>query len=137
LTCLAVCALIAGCDETTAEPGAPAPGADGMGHGAMGHGGSVDVVMPQLCRLRTLVRTDDPQTYETYSTEVHNPLHEFMNDLRDENPRDARLLLRSENLLEISLLSDVDSDRALQSLDRLIGDLRPRLREACYVSGCR
>lgn len=135
--CLAVCALIAGCDDTTVEPGTASPGGrDDMSHGDMSHDGSIDVVMPGLCRLRTLVRADDPKTYETYSSEIHNPLHEFMNELRDANTRGARPVLQSENRLEISLLSDVASGRTQKHLAQLIKDLRPRLRESGYSPNC-
>lgn len=129
---IVVWTLIAGCYEASVEPKNPPR----SGHVGMNHSENLNAIMPGLCKLRSLVRLDEPQAYETYSSEIMDPLHSFLNELLDVDSRGARPLLRSENLLEISLLSDDATGQTLRTLTRVIRLLRPRLRESGYDFTC-
>lgn len=107
---------------SASEPGSRSdrPSPDAGSTKAAHHTSPRRTIGPGLCRLEALLRSNDPRAYDTYSSIVHNPLHEVINEALDEAGPSARKLARTENLFEITLLSDSPTSTSLKILRRMI-----------------
>lgn len=102
----------------------------------MAHAGDPAGIMKGLCRLERQLRRNDARVYAIYSTTIHDPLHAFMNQLLDEGSRRGRGLVRAENALEISLLSEASRAEKLRSLAVVVRMVRPALSAAGHEHRC-
>lgn len=94
--------------------------------------------MAGLCRLLNELRSGAQDVYNTYSADVHDPLHAVMNKALDDGSPHAPELIAAENALEMALLSDGARTRQLRSLRRVVELLRrstPDADKRCEGSG--
>ena len=131
-------ALAVGAASCSGPPGAGSTptGSPSPSTHTMDHGVAPRRIIPVLCRIARAAERGDHDVYATYSSQVHDPLHEVMNDARAKDRPGAVRLVRAENRLEIALLAGGDPPEIRLWLQRVVRAARPLIGHQGHGSGC-